>query len=94
MDDVSRAIGALEASVKAVAANQVAIQESVKTVEDDISAVKVDTAFIKLALSEIGPAAKKINNWEQRMVGMGLLMAFLGGTATLLLTKLKDWVIG
>lgn len=94
MDDVSRAIGALEASVKAVVKNQVEIQAAVKAVENDISSVKVDTAFIKLSLSQIGPAAKKLNNWEQRMIGIGLLVASSGGIVTLFLTSLKDWIIG
>lgn len=94
MDDISRAIGSLEASVKAVAASQDTLQKHVKTMEDDISTVKVDTAFIKLSLSELGPAARKINNWEQRMIGVGLVVASGGGVATLLLTKLKDWIIG
>lgn len=94
MDDVSRAIGSLEASVQSIKEGQVDVTTSVKAVEDHIHTLKQDVAIIKTTLQEIGPAAKKINNWEQRMLGIGGLMAFAGGFATLLLTKLRDYIIG
>jgi prophage DNA circulation protein len=94
MDDVSRAIGALEASVRDIKEGQATVTATVKEVEKHIHTVKSDVVIIKTALAEIGPAAKKINNWEQRMLGIGGIMAFAGGFATLLLTKLRDYIIG
>ena len=94
MDDVSRAIGSLESSVKTIGEDQKAVQLSVKTVENDVTTIKQDLVHIKKVLDEIAPAARKINNWEQRMLGMGTIVALGGGVATLLLTKVKELVFG
>lgn len=93
MDDVSRAIGALESSVKAIKEGQVEVTGSVRSMEDDISVVKQDVAVIKVMMQDIAPSAKKINNWEQRMLGIGMLVASGGGIAALVLTRLRDWIL-
>jgi len=77
IDEVSHAIGALEASVanltRLVGTNN-ALTEAVR---DDVARLKTDVAAIKHDVGSMQPIVRKVEKWEQRVAGVAAAVAGL-----------------
>lgn len=81
LDEVSRAIGALQAQTKALTDAQEKHGAETTAMRKDVADMKTSLALIETNVKSFAPAAKKIQKWEQRAIGVSLVGGLLGGTA-------------
>lgn len=91
LDDISAAIGALRAQTDHLMRAQEKHSEETTEIRREMQTVSADLRVVKADVAAFKPAAKKVEKWEQRAVGMSLLSGFLGSGALAWL-KSKGWI--
>lgn len=78
-DEISRAIGALEAQNALILDAQRVHSTEATRIRDEIRSLGADLKVVKADVAAFKPAAKKVERWEQRAVGVGLFSGLVGG---------------
>lgn len=78
LDEISRSIGVLQAQVAALATQQTAHVGEAARIRDQVTEMTVCMRQIQVDVAEFKPAARKIQKWEQRGIGIGLFGGLIG----------------
>lgn len=81
IDEVSRAIGALQASVTHLSSLVATNNEVTEAVREDVAKLKTDVATIKADVGLMKPVVRKVEKFEQRVLGVSAFVAAVTSTA-------------
>ena len=88
LDEISRAIGALEAQNAMILRSQERHNAETDAIRTDLQTLSTDMQVVKKGVKDFEPVAKKVRQWEQRAVGMSLLGGLVGSWV---LAQFRGW---
>lgn len=91
LDEISAAIGELRAQTTVLLRLQERHSDETADIRLELQTVSTDLKIVKQDVATFKPAAKKVEKWEQRAVGMSVLGG-LFGSGVLAWLKSKGWI--
>ena len=89
LDEVSLAIGELKSLTAQLVKQTDAHEKETKRIGDDLKTLSADMKVVKSDVSAMKPVVRKVQNWEQRAIGVSLIGGLFGGGV---LASIKGWL--
>jgi chromosome segregation ATPase len=88
LDQIFHAIGRLEAQTEEIGRKQDEHSVETKAVREDLGELKASLTQVKAEVATAMPVVKRVQKWEQRVLGISLVGGLFGGG---LLAQIKGW---